>query len=192
MKTSCLVSYFRLSQTYLRSISVLLLSTAAGISVSIATVQASERQPTFTHAPRLVRSASSFNSPYADSTYQFTLRVPEDAGAPLKAVSIQQQLDLNPEKISFEASQTHASQGKRIAKGTRIPLASIGGAESANGEVTVVFEQPVQPGSTVTIALEPLRNPSTSGTYLFAITAFPVGDEIRGIPLGYGRLEFEN
>jgi hypothetical protein len=83
MKTSCLASRFRFNQIYLRSVNALLLSIAVGVSVSIVTVQASERQPTFTHAPRLVRSASSFHSPYADSTYQFTLKVPEDAGAPL-------------------------------------------------------------------------------------------------------------
>lgn len=48
----------------------------------------------------------------------------------------------------------------------------------------------VQPGTTVTITLEVKRNPSTSGTYLFGVTAYPVGEKGIGSFLGHGRLFF--
>jgi Protein of unknown function (DUF2808) len=189
LNASRLNSYFLSSQSRLLGVSTLLLSTLLAVSTPIAAVQASDDQSSFTHAPRLIRSASSSSSPETSATYQFTLKVPEDAGAPLKAVNIKQQH--NSVKTRFDASQTRASQGERFAKRSAIPLTSIGGAESAEGDVTVVFDQPVQPGSTVTISLKAVENPAVDGTYLFGVTAYPVGDKTRGISLGYGRLQFD-
>jgi hypothetical protein len=180
-------SQFLFSKSCALSISSLLLSTVLGVSAPIAAVQASE--PNFVHSPQLIRSTSSSSYPGTSAPYQFTLKVPENAGAPLKAVSIKQAL--SPEMIYFDPSQTRASQGERFAKGAVIPLASIGGEEPADGEVTVVFDQPVQPGSTVTIALNAAQNPELGGTYLFGVTAYSVGDPTHGIPLGYGRLRFD-
>ena len=56
--------------------------------------------------------------------------------------------------------------------------------------VTLTFDPPVAPGNTVTIALEPERNPRRSGVYLFGVTAYPSGEKTYGQFLGYGRLHF--
>lgn len=143
----------------------------------------------FEHSPRLVRAATSQPGAHIGSTYEFTLSVPANAGQPLKAVTIAQVENL--EMVRFDVGRSKAFAGQRFAAGPEIPLASIGGPQPANSnEVTVVFDQPVQPGSTVTIALEAQANPNFGGTYLFGVTAFPEGEEARGLFLGYGRLHF--
>lgn len=141
----------------------------------------------FTHAPRLVRTAASFQSPFTPSTYQFTVTVPENAGAPLQALRIVQAE--NFEKVNFDRNRSSAFLGNSFAGGTAVSLANIGGEAPANpNEVTVMFDQPIQPGQTVTVSLEADRNPTTGGIYQFGVTAFPVGETGMGIPLGYGRV----
>ena len=146
----------------------------------------SSGQQFFSHPPRLVRANASQLAARIASTYEFTLNVPADAGQPLKAVTIAQAANL--EIVQFDVSQSKAFAGERFAAGPEISLASVGGMQSAPGEVTVVFDQPVQPGSTVTIAIPVAENPSSSGIYEFGITAYPVGENSRGQFLGYGRI----
>jgi Protein of unknown function (DUF2808) len=123
------------------------------------------------------------------STYEFTLTVPQDAGQPLKAVTIAQANNL--ETVKFDVSQSKAYVGERFASSSEIRLASVGGEQPTNpGEVTIVFDQPVQPGSTVTVALAAQRNPNWGGVYEFGVTAYPVGENGRGQFLGFGRINF--
>jgi hypothetical protein len=49
---------------------------------------------------------------------------------------------------------------------------------------TATFEQPVQPGQTVTLVLRPWRNPEQSDTYVFSVKAVPLGDAPVPAPLG--------
>jgi hypothetical protein len=145
-------------------------------------------QSFFNHPPRLNRAAAFPNIGYVASTYEFTLTVPEDAGQPLKAVTIMQAT--NAETVKFDVAHSRAFAGRR-AMGSEIQLASVGGNQPANpGEVTIVFDQPVQPGSTITIALAARRNPISNGVYLFGVTAYPDGENGLGQFLGYGRLSF--
>jgi len=135
---------------------------------------------TFDHAPRLVGASTTQLAAFVSGgTYEFTLTVPQDAGAPLQAVTISQAP--NAQKVEFALNQSHA-----IANGATVPLASIGGA--GNEDITIAFAQPVQPGSTVTISLQAVQNPGTGGVYLFGVTAYPVGDQTHGLFLGYGRV----
>ncbi|PSB34366.1 DUF2808 domain-containing protein [Stenomitos frigidus] len=151
--------------------------------------QLSSRQTFFAHPPSLNRVAASQSGRYTPSTYEFTLTIPADAGQPLKAVTIAQATNL--ETIKFDVGQSKAFAGGRFAAGPEIPLASVGGSQPANpGEVTVVFDQPLQPGSTVTVAIAANANPSFGGTYEFGVTAYPEGENGRGQFLGYGRLNF--
>lgn len=144
-------------------------------------------QTFFVRPPRFVRAATSQPTIYTPSTYEFTLVVPADAGQPLKAVTISQ--DPSQPIISFDSSQSRASTGERIGKGAKISLASIGGEQPANrSDITVAFDQPVQPGSTVTVALFTNGNPSTPGAYELGITAYPAGADARGQFLGYRRV----
>jgi Protein of unknown function (DUF2808) len=154
-----------------------------------AQVKLNNGQTYFSTSPRLTRSAASEKGAYAPSTYEFTLAVPADAGQPLKAVTIAQAE--NAETIRFDVPNSKAFAGNRYAAGPVIPLASIGGSQPANSKaVTIVFDQPVQPGSTVTVALEAKANPTFGGIYEFGVTAFPGGENGTGLFLGFGRLSF--
>lgn len=146
-------------------------------------------QTFFSHPPHLDRAAAFPNTGYVASTYEFTLTVPEDAGQPLKAVTITQAT--NVETVEFNITHSRAFVGKGRGMGAEIQLASVGGHQLSNpGEATIVFDQPVQPGTTITIALAARRNPIWNGIYLFGVTAYPDGENGLGQFLGYGRLSF--
>ena len=146
-------------------------------------------QSFFSHPPQLTRAAATQTGEGISSTYEFTLTVPQNAGQPLKAVKIAQAENL--ETVSFDVSHSKAFIGERLIASAEIRLASVGGEQPSNpGEVTIVFDQPVQPGSTVTVALAAQRNPNRGGVYLFGVTAYPVGENGLGQFLGYGRINF--
>jgi hypothetical protein len=141
----------------------------------------------FDSAPRLIRTATTNSSANAPGTYHFTIAHPEDAGVPLKAVTISRPRGL--EQLEFDVSDSRAFQGDSFAGGPSIPLASIGGAEDAD-EVMIVFDEPVQPGSVVTVALSAEANPSFGGVYSFGVTVFPVGENSPGLYLGSRDIRF--
>lgn len=146
--------------------------------------QLANGQTFFEQPPVIVRVNSSQPAVNTPSTYEFTLTVPEKAGAPLQAVTISQAV--NPERIQFDVSDSRAFAGNKFARGPELALANVGGSAPSSAEgVTIVFEQPVQPGSTVTIALDVDLNPTVGGNYLFGITAYPVGENGLGQFLGY-------
>lgn len=148
-------------------------------------VELTNGQTAFVKAPRLIRTATSFSGKNnSAAVYQFTIEVPKDAGESLKTVVITQRN--NPDTIAFKDNKSRASEGQNLA-GASIPLASVGG-ESQPGETTVVFDTPIEPGNTVTIAIKPKQNPSTGGVYLFGVTAYPIGENSPGLYLGSGRI----
>ncbi|GAP99900.1 DUF2808 domain-containing protein [Leptolyngbya sp. NIES-2104] len=146
------------------------------------------KQAFFSHPPRILRVAASATGAFASSTYEFTLTVPKDAGQPLKAVTIAQAE--NVEVAKFDVRNSKASLGERFASRSEIRLASTGGQPARPGEITLVFDQPVQPGSTVTVALAVQRNPSWGGVYEFGVTVYPIGENALGQFLGYRRINF--
>jgi Protein of unknown function (DUF2808) len=148
-------------------------------------------QASFDHPPALTRAAATETGASMSSTYEFTLTVPQDAGQPLKAVKIVQAENL--ETVKFDISHSQAFIGERLTASSEIGLASIGGEQPSNpGEAMIVFDQPVQPGSTVTIALAAQRNPNRGGVYLFGVTAYPAGENGLGQFLGFGRINFDD
>ena len=143
----------------------------------------------FEKAPVLVRSAASYPVAGSSSTYQFTIQVPEDAGEALGAVTISQKE--NPEQINFDISKSKAFIGDSFAGGKDLSLADIGGSQiDDSNEVTIVFDEPVEPGNTVTVSLRTKRNPRSGGIYLFGVTAYPEGENSSGLYLGSGQLHF--
>ncbi len=145
----------------------------------------------FVRAPRLIRTAASNSSANTPSSYQFTIEVPEDAGEALKAVTISPKK--NADKINFKVSKSKAFIGDSFAGGTNLSLANIGGSQmNDSNEVTFVFDEPVQPGNTVTVSLRTNSNPRGGGVYLFGVTAFPVGENSPGLYIGSGRLHFRH
>jgi hypothetical protein len=90
-------------------------------------------------------------------------------------------------------NQSSAFIGNSFAGGPAVSLASIGGEQpSDSNEVTLVFDPPISPGKTVTVALKAARNPLPGGIYLFGVTAFPPGENSSGLFLGYGRLHLDS
>jgi hypothetical protein len=142
--------------------------------------QVADNQFVFDRAPRLVKVSATQPDAFAnDGAYQFTLKVPEDAGAPLQAVTISQADNAGKIQFALDRSQV-------VANGATVPISAIGGENS--DETTIAFARPIQPGSTVTLSLLVKRNSGVDGIYLFGVTAYPVGDSTDGLFLGYGRV----
>lgn len=180
--------FFMLRKT--RSMGAATLALSMLSFVAIPAIAIPEGQTTFIHSPRLIRAATSHNGAGASSTYQFTLSVPKDAGAPIKAVKVMQRS--GSENIIFDVSESRAFNGDSFAGGTEVPIASIGGENpSQSGEVVVEFDRPVLPGSTVTVAIKAKRNPTLDGVYSFGVTAYPPGENSQGLFLGDRDLHFD-
>ncbi len=166
----------------------LLLCGAIGVLVlkawPAAAVQFPNGKTAFDSPPRLVGMSSSFQGRGEQSTYHITLSVPENAGEPLKAIQIKQLP--NVETAVLRDRTFEAYKGNRLAQSERLQLAAIGG-ETMPGETTVVFEQPVPSGSTVTVTVKAM-NPSNGSVYQYGITAFPEGPDGIGQFLGHGRI----
>ncbi|KAM3096909.1 DUF2808 domain-containing protein [Phormidesmis sp. 146-35] len=140
----------------------------------------------FTNPPSLVKASASYSQQAMPSQYTFTIRISANAGAPLQAVKLSSD-DQIP--VQFDVNSIHAYAGDR-AKGQALTLAKVGGNQAANAKDTVVaFDPPIQPGNTVTIAIDVPRNPS-QGIYLIGVTAYPTGSNPMGQFLGFGRFSF--
>ena len=148
-----------------------------------------ENKTVFLAAPRLIRTAATNLSANGPSTYHFTIEVPKNADEALQAVTISQKG--NPVHINFALDRSNAFMGDSFAGGTDLDLADIGGDLSVNpNDVTFVFDEPVQPGETVTVRLKVKRNPSRGSIFQFGVTAFPEGENSDGLYIGSGRLHF--
>lgn len=147
-------------------------------------------QTHFTHAPLLNDATTTENSTLVSTaTHYFTLSVPEDAGEPLGQVVIaQKDGDSSSRLIRYSPEDTSAFTGTPGERGEALPIQT--SFDRDNQTVTVTFDQPVAPGTLVTIRLEPRRNPRLGGVYLFGVTAYPAGASPYGQFLGYGRLQF--
>ena len=118
--------------------------------------------------------------------YYFDLELPEDIGEPLQKVVIQQRT--GGDEVKFRPEKTKVYLGDHRDKGEAIE--AIAFVDEETEAITVELEQPIPPGSRVTIGIKPKRNPDFAGVYLFGVTAFPQGEKARGMYLGPGRLHF--
>lgn len=142
----------------------------------------------FEKAPELVAATTTFNSVDVwGATYFFTIAVPFNAGEPLQRVTIAQIEGLD--NIRYNLKDSYAFEGKRSREGAKVKLGEVS-IDRDKRTVSVNFDPPVPPGKTVTIALRPVRNPFSSGVYLFGVTAFPAGEKAYGLYLGVGRMHF--
>jgi hypothetical protein len=168
----------------------LILSTGVSISVA-AYAEQLQGQGYFDHAPRLIRSAVSVSAVRAPATYQFTISVPQNAGSPLQAVRVLQ--EKNVEILSLNPDRSRAFLGDSFAGGTPVALSAIGGPRPSDAnELTVEFNPPIAPGQTVTVSLDVSQNPQFGGVYQFEVTAYPLGNDRAGLPLGVGRFNIYN
>ena len=158
----------------------------------VSAVELPNGEVAFSKGPRLIRAATtsrSRNSPVA--TYQFTIEVPEDAQESLGSVTIQQRT--GGDTVAFKEDRSSAFFGDSLAGGPDVSLSAVGGdIEQQPGEVTVMFDQPIEPGNTVTVEVKPKRNPSYGGVYQLGVTAYPEGQNSQGLYLGSRRININN
>ncbi|KAF3889538.1 MULTISPECIES: DUF2808 domain-containing protein [Nostocales] len=140
----------------------------------------------FNEPPSLGKVETSDNTVNSkDATYFFNVNIPDIADEPLKKINLTQKKgEVN---IQFNLKNVVAFQNDNHQQ--RLSLEQVT-YDKKTQTISIIFASPVNPGSSVTIGVQPLQNPSESGTYLFGIEAFPQGNKAHGQFLGFGRLEF--
>ncbi|MGB5595737.1 MAG: DUF2808 domain-containing protein [Crocosphaera sp.] len=142
----------------------------------------------FNKSPRLVDVVTTLSRIRVDgATYYFTIELPTNIGESLQQLTIQQSQGLD--RIYFYLDDTIAFEGKPLEQENNLNIARVK-RDLDNNKISVIFEPPIPPGKTFTIALKPKINPEISGNYQFAITAYPAGKNAQGLYLGLGRLNF--
>jgi hypothetical protein len=138
--------------------------------------------------PSLIDSGTPYTSVnWPTPRYYFTFDLPANSVQSLGKVTIKQQE--NAQTIEFNLDQTQAFQGTRENAGKKLTLKSVI-LDAETQTITISFDPPVSPGTTFTISLQAVANPSFSGVYQFRVTAFPNGDNPTGLDLGIGRFQF--
>ena len=145
----------------------------------------------FATPPRLVETIANFRAAYTpNAVYYFTLDLPEEAGEPLRKVTVTKLA--GGSTIYYNLDLFQAFEGNYRRRGNPLYLAEV----SLNRDeetVSMIFDPPVPPGREVTIGLRSIRNPQIPGVYLFEVTAFPAGragQSTNGQSLGIGRIHF--
>ncbi len=167
---------------------------AASVSIwaiaapSTQAIQLADGTVSFEKPPNLISATTTYNATYVwGATYYFTLELPTNAGEPLRRVTINQRQGVDD--IRFDLEDTRAFEGTPRNKGEKLTLKEVT-KDADTQTISVTFDPPIQPGKTFTIGLRPVRNPWSSGAYIFGVTAFPVGEKPYGLYLGVGRLQF--
>lgn len=155
-------------------------------SLAILALDLKQGQTFFLKSPTLIRSATNFMGPSALASYHFTIQVPQNAGQPLKTVTIVQQKNI--EQIAFFPKRSRAFLGKSFNGGASVAVEGELIDNDKDG-VKVIFDEAIAPGNTVTVVLR-AKNPLYGGIYQFGVTAFAQGNDNQGLYLGVGRIHF--
>jgi len=123
------------------------------------------------------------------AVYYFTIELPENAGAELGAVEIQQTTGVDW-TFPFDLEQTRAFLGAPRREGANLPIETR--FDQQRRLFNIRFQTPPGPGQTVTVALKPFNNPGQAGISLFAVRAFPDGPNPVMAPVGFARLSIYN
>jgi hypothetical protein len=154
-----------------------------------AATELAQRPTSFVQQPRLIESSTSRSLVFEpNATYYVTVDVPAGANASLQAIQIRMTQGRDP-VFRFRAEDTRAFEGTRYARGNELPVGQVT-QDRDDLTLTVQLDPAVAPGRTVTLALRPERNPRFEGTYLFAVTALPAGEQVEPRFTGYARLQF--
>jgi hypothetical protein len=161
-------------------------------NLSAQAIQLQDGTVYFAHPPTLKNAVTTERRVTSSgATYYFTLDLPEDAGEPLQRIVINQKDGSTYNRlVKYRTEDTRAFTGTYRQRGEALPVQQTT-FDQATQTVTVTFDAPVPPGTTVTIGLRPQRNPQMDGIYLFGVTAFPQGEKSYGQFIGYGRLQFD-
>lgn len=104
---------------------------------------------------------------------------------PLKIVEIAQTEGFDVPRYELERTKVFA--GDRRNRGKSFTIETV---TNSDRTLTLTLEEAIPPGTTFTLGLYPVRNPNTTGVYLFSVTAFPQGEKPQKAFLGFGRLHF--
>jgi hypothetical protein len=115
----------------------------------------------------------------------FTLQLPADAGASLGGLTIEQTRGAD-RQFTFAVERTRAFLGRPRAEGAQVPLEAR--FDPTRRRFSITFPQPVPPGSTLTVVLQPWNNPIQPDTYMYEVMAYPAGPNPTPASLGYGTL----
>ncbi len=141
----------------------------------------------FDQSPRLIDAYTTFSGiRIRQAKYYFDIELPENVGEPLEKIVIQQRQ--GADKIRFRIDETRAYLSTHDRKEQELAIAATQDEETK--AITVTLEDPVPPGSIITVGLKPRRNPDFGGVYLFGVTVFPAGEQANSLYLGAGRLNF--
>ncbi|MDJ0600156.1 MAG: DUF2808 domain-containing protein [Crocosphaera sp.] len=142
----------------------------------------------FNYSPRLLDAVTSLSRIRVEgATYYFTVQLPTNVGESLQQLTLQQTQGLDT--IYFYLDDTLAFEGTPVNRDDDLTIARVK-RNLDNNTIAVIFDPPIPPGKTFTIAMKPKSNPENSGNYQFAITAYPAGENPQGLYLGLGRLFF--
>jgi Protein of unknown function (DUF2808) len=143
---------------------------------------------------RLLSAMTTYNEVSAwEATYYFTLTVPASATEALQRVNLTQIQGL--ETISFNTQESFAFVGKGdtadklASRGQKLRI-TLANSENQPRTVIVTFDQPVAPGTTITIGLKPFRNPMYDGVYQFQLQTISTGKPTYNPIIGTARLQF--
>ncbi len=140
----------------------------------------------FTRPPWKVDLVSYFTTVWdRQPEYYFTITLAPDAGASLAQLQIQQIRGADWQ-FPYRVESTRAFLGRPRREGPPVAVAAV--FDQRERKFTIDFPQPVEPGSTVTVAVRPWSNPSVADTYLFQVTALPAGPNPVASPVGLGTL----
>ena len=143
----------------------------------------------FNKSPRLLDVITTLSRIRVEgATYYVTVELPSDIDESLQQLTIQQTQGVDT--IYFDLDDTIAFEGKPLHRHDLLNLARVK-RNLDNNQISVIFDPPISPGKTFTVAFKPKSNPDISGHYQFAITAYPAGNNAQGLYLGLGRLFFE-
>jgi Protein of unknown function (DUF2808) len=138
----------------------------------------------FSGVPLLGKVSTTDNQARAwSATYFFAIQIPANASEPLGRVVLQQTEGV--ESIDYNLKQTYA-----YVNGDRHQKTALQATQPDEKTLILDFNPPVPPGTTLTLAVRPDRNPRIGGVYLFGVTAFPAGEKASSQFVGYGRLQF--
>ena len=141
----------------------------------------------FVGIPRLIDSTTTQKETKIQSTYYFTINVPDNAGIDLKQIQLTQ--TSGSDFLGKRIHRTTGFEGTRKNRGSEFPVSLVENNQDTRTMI-VSLDQPIPPGKTITIALRTYRNPTISGVYQLRVTGFPDGENVRDASLGVARFHF--
>jgi len=159
---------------------------APPISHSLA-AQLSDGSTVFTSPPRLVDFFTLENSAgRKGATYYVTVDLLPEAGEPLETLKVAL-IQGRFTRLDYRTDDIEVFEGDRSDRQDNYPI-EFAEYDETSQTLTIRLAQAVPPGERVTFALEPVRNPTRGGVYLFEVTAAPAGDNPVFQRIGTGRI----